>query len=137
MKHRNYTLVLSKFRIAIIVLLGFSLSACITLPGHRQTIDEGDFYLHVTAPNKATKNQIRFNTEKTDLAYLPPKAKIELEIVDDQGKHELNIKSSKDIIIYKYKLDGRKIPFGTEQQEWFASQVPKIIDKSGLKYGID
>jgi len=135
MKNRNYMLALNKFRITIFVLLCISLSACITLPGHRQTIDEGDFYLHITAPNKAIKSLIRFNTEKTDIAYIPSKAKMELVVADDQGRHDLKIKSSKGTIVYKYRLNGRRKQFGTEQREWFASLVPKIISKTGLKYG--
>lgn len=128
-------LALNKFRIAIFVLLSLSLSACITLPGHRQTIDEGHFYLHITAPNKETKSLIRFNAEKTEIVYLPSKAEMEIKVVDDLGRHDLRIKCTRNTIVYNYKLDGRKIPFGAEQQEWFASLVPKIISKSGLKYG--
>jgi hypothetical protein len=60
---------------------------------------------------------------------------MELVVADDQGRHDLKIKSSKGTIVYKYRLNGRRKQFGTEQQEWFASLVPNIISKTGLKYG--
>lgn len=122
-------------RIVVLVLLNFSLAACITLPGHRQIIDEGDFYLRIETPNKAAKNLIRFNAEKTGIAYLPARSEIELVVVDVQGKHEMKVKRSKDAIVYQYKLNGRRTPFGAEQQEWFASLVPEIISRTGLQAG--
>jgi len=122
-------------RLVLLVLLSLSLSACITLPGHRQTIDEGDFYLHITAPDRATKELTRFNAEQTGIAHLPDKTKMELVVVDLQGRHELNITGSTDAIIYDYALNGRHSEFGAEQQEWFASQVPKIVSRTGLQYG--
>jgi starvation-inducible outer membrane lipoprotein len=125
------------FRIAILVILSLSLLACITLPGHRQTIDEEDFYIHITAPDRATKELTRFNAEQTGIAYLPEKTEIELVVVDIRGRHQLDIRSSPDTIIYDYRLNGRKVEFGNEQQEWFASQVPRIISKTGLKQGPD
>lgn len=137
MKHREHMLPFKTFRPFILVVLSLSLSACITLPGHRQTIDEGDFYLHITAPDRATKELSRFNAEQTGIAHLPEKTEMELVVVDVQGKHELDITSSTDAIIYDYTLNGRPVEFGTEQQEWFASQVPKIISKTGLQYGPD
>lgn len=137
MQREEHMLSLDKWRIVVPVLLGLALSACITLPGHRQTIDEGDFYLHVAAPNRSTKGLIRFNAEQTDIAYLPAGTEIELVVVDDQGKHELDITSPTDAVVYDYRLNGRRIQFGKEQQEWFASQVPRIITKTGLKSGPD
>ena len=58
---------LDNSRIVVLVLLSFSLLGCITLPGHRQIIDERDFYLRIETPNKAAKNLIRFNAEKPAL----------------------------------------------------------------------
>ena len=33
-------------------------------------------------------------------------------------------------IVYHYKLNGRKTTFGAKEKEWFASQVPLIIEKA-------
>ena len=55
--------------------------------------------------------------------------------MDVQGKHEMKVKRSRDAIVYQYKLNGRSTPFGTEQQEWFASLVPEIISRTGLQAG--
>lgn len=121
----------------MIALLGLSLSACITLPGHRQTIDEEGFYLHLTAPDSATRGLIRFNAEQTDLAHMPARTKIELVVSDVQGEHDLEITGSLDTIAYDYRLNGRRVEFGAEQQAWFASQVPEIISRTGLKSAPD
>ncbi len=77
-----------KFILAFLVL---SLSACITLPGHRVTIDEIDFYLSVKAPNKKIKKFIRFNSEKTKIIYMPENVRIELLVTDKIGKRKLTI----------------------------------------------
>jgi len=137
MKYEEHILDLDKARVVILALLCLLLSACITLPGHRQTVDEGDFYVHITAPDRVTKGLIRFNAEQTDIARLPAKAEIELVVVDVQGKHELDISGPTEAIDYDYTLNGRRMEFGTAQQEWFASQVPRIITKTGLKHGPD
>jgi len=110
-----------------------SLSACITLSGHRQIIDEDEFFLKITAPNKLIKHQIRFNPERTDLVHLPEGARIELVTSDTSGRRQLIIKRSGTSVIYNYRLNGRKTEFGTEEREWFASQLPKIISKTSLK----
>lgn len=137
MRYADHTLVFKSIRLVTLVVLSLCLSACITLPGHRQTIDEGDFYLQITAPNKATKSLTRFNADQTDIVHLPEKTEIELVVLDGQGKHELKISSSNDAIIYDYALNGRHLDFGEKQREWFASQVPRIITRTGLQYGPD
>ncbi|WP_083923102.1 hypothetical protein [Arsukibacterium perlucidum] len=115
--------------------LSFVLSACVTLPGHRQTIDEENFYLHITAPSKVIKEEIRFNAEETELLFLPENAQIELVVADDIGKHQLTIKEHQGSIVYHYRLNGQQLTFGVKEKEWFASQIPLIIDKAGLKHG--
>lgn len=115
--------------------LSFILSACVNLPGHRQTIDEDNFFLHITAPTLAIKNEIRFNTEKTELLFLPEGAHLELVVADNIGKHQLFMQKQQESVVYNYRLNGRKTTFGVKEKEWFASQIPLIIDKAGLKYG--
>ena len=123
-----------KFRLLILACLSFILSGCVTLPGHRQTIDEENFYLHISAPNLAIKNEIRFNAEKTELLFLPENVQIELVVADKSGKHQLMMKKHLESVVYNYRLNGRKTTFGNKEKEWFASQIPIIIDKAGLKY---
>jgi len=125
-----------KSRMLILASLSLALAACITLPGHRQTIDEDNFFLHIRAPSKDIKNEIRFNSEKTDFLYLPERVRIELVVADNLGKHQLKIKKDEESIVYNYRLNGRKTTFGAKEKEWFASQVPIIIDKTNLKYGL-
>jgi len=120
-------------RLILLASLSLLLSACLTLPGHRQIIDEEGFYLKITAPNKAVKRNIRFNSEETGLTHLPEGARIELEVSDTLGERQLIITGSDTSITYKYRLNGRRAEFGAPEQEWFASQVPRIIDKSGLQ----
>jgi len=127
--------VLRKFRLLILAGLSFVLSACITLPGHRQTIDEENFFLHISAPKLAIKNEIRFNAAKTELLFLPDGAQLELVVSDNIGKHQLSMQKYQNMVVYNYRLNGLKTTFGTKEKEWFASQIPLIIDKAGLKYG--
>jgi hypothetical protein len=127
--------VFGKLRLLILVCWSLVLSACITLPGHRQTVDEKNFYLHITAPKLAIKNEIRFNAEKTELLFLPEHAQIELVVADNIGQHQLMIKKHQESVVYHYRLNGRQMTFGSKEQGWFASQIPLIIDKAGLKYG--
>jgi hypothetical protein len=115
--------------------LSFILSACVNLPGHRQTIDEENFYLHITAPSRVVKEEIRFNAEETELLFLPKSAQIELVVADNIGKHQLTIKEHQGSIVYYYRLNGRKLTFGAKEKEWFASQVPLIIEKSKYQDG--
>tara|TARA_R110002126_G_scaffold163110_1_gene311017 strand:- start:805 stop:1200 length:396 start_codon:yes stop_codon:yes gene_type:complete len=122
-----------KFRLVILACLTLALSACITWPGHRHTVDEENFYLHITAPSRAIKDEIRFNEEKTELLFLPESAQIELVVADTIGKHQLTIKEHQGSVVYHYRLNGRKMTFGAKEKEWFASQIPLIIEKS--KYG--
>lgn len=124
-----------KFRLLVIAGLIFVLSACVNLPGHRQTIDEENFYLHITAPSRVVKDEIRFNAEKTELSFLPEHAQIELVVADNIGKHQLTIKKQQGAVIYRYRLNGFKTTFGAKEKEWFASQVPLIIEKSKVQYG--
>jgi len=124
-----------KFRLLMIAGLIFVLSACINLPGHRQTIDEENFYLHITAPSKVIKEEIRFNAEETELLFLPKNAQIDLVVADNVGKHQLTIKEHQGSIVYHYRLNGRKTTFGAKEKEWFASQVPLIIEKYNYQDG--
>ena len=117
------------FRLLMIACLSFILSACVNLPGHRQTIDEENFYFHITAPSRVVKEEIRFNADETELLFLPENTQIELVVADNIGKHQLTIKERQGSIVYHYKLNGRKTTFGTKEKEWFASQVPLIIQK--------
>lgn len=130
MKHGKQMSVFLKFRLVILACLSLTLSACITWPGHRHTVDEENFYLHITAPSRFIKEEIRFNAEETELLFLPRSAQIELVVVDDMGKHQLTIKKHQGSIVYHYRLNGRKTTFGAKEKEWFASQVPLIIEKS-------
>jgi hypothetical protein len=123
------------FRLLMITGLTFIISACVNLPGHRQTIDEDNFYLHITAPSKVIKEGIRFNAEETELLFLPENAQIELVVADDIGKHQLTIKEHQGSIVYHYRLNGRKTTFGAKEKEWFASQVPLIIAKYKYQNG--
>ncbi|MBM7073795.1 hypothetical protein JQC92_17430 [Shewanella sp. 202IG2-18] len=116
----------TKFQTVILMILSLSLSACITLPGHRQTINEGNFHLQITSPDKATKHLIRFNSTKNEIIYLPEDTRIELIVIDAIGKHNLKIKKSINTIVYDYKLNGLKVVFDTEKIQWFESQVPRI-----------
>ncbi|HAW93210.1 MAG: hypothetical protein CML22_05860 [Rheinheimera sp.] len=101
------------------------------MPGHRQTIDEENFFLRISAPNLAIKNEIRFNAEKTELLFLPENAQIELVVADKTGKHQLMMKKHQESVVYIYRLNGRKTMFGVKEKEWLASQIPIIIDKAG------
>jgi len=123
------------FRLLMIAGLSFILSACVNLPGHRQTIDEENFYLHITAPSRVIKEEIRFNAEETELLFLPENAQIELVVADNIGKHQLTIKERQGSIVYHYRLNGHKTTFGAKEKEWFASQVPLIIEKSKYQDG--
>ena len=123
------------FRTAAIVCLSLVLSACISIQGHLQIKKEDDFFLSIKAPSKQIKNQIRFNAEKTALAYLPEQTRIKLVVKDSDGKHRLIAERFDESIVYTYKLNGRKRAFEPEGQQWFASQVPQLIDKTGLKIG--
>ncbi len=122
-----------KIRIFVLAGLCFSLSACMTSPGHRQVIEEDNFTLYINAASKNIKNKIRFNTKKTALVFLPEKAIVKLNVVDQFGKHQLEITNPNGTISYNYKLNGNKVIFGAKEKKWFASQVPKIINKANLK----
>jgi len=128
-------MLINKIRIFTLAVLSFVLSACITLPGHRHVTDEEGFYLHVEAPSKEQKELIRFNAKQTALTYLPANTWIELIVQDSKGKHYLKISNYKGSIVYKYKLDGRRTNFDESGKEWFATQIPKVVRKTGLKYG--
>ncbi|MDP5148858.1 hypothetical protein [Rheinheimera baltica] len=124
-----------KFRLVILAFLSLGLSACITWPGYRHTIDQENFYLHITASSRAINKEIRFNAEETELLFLPESAQIELVVTDNIGKRQLTIKEHQGSIVYHYRLNGRKTTFGAKEREWFASQVPLIIEKSKYRDG--
>lgn len=126
-----------KFRLLILIGLSVALSACVTLPGHRHIVDEENFFLHISAANLQIKNQIRFNSDKTDVLYLPDTARIKLVVTDNLGKHQLTIKKYQGSVVYDYRLNGRETTFSANEKLWFASQIPMIIDKTGLKYGLE
>ena len=98
MKHGKQMSVFLKFRVVILACLSLVLSACITWPGHRHTVDEENFYLHITAPSRVIKEEIRFNAEETELLFLPENAQIDLVVADDIGKHQLTIKEHQDYL---------------------------------------
>lgn len=118
----------SKFYKIIVVVVAITMSGCITLPGHRQTIEEDNLFIHISAPSKAVKNTIRFNTENTQLVYLPASTQIEMRIKDAAGEHHVLIENVSGKIDYRYRLNGEKINFGITQQHWFTLQVPKLIE---------
>ncbi|PTB88927.1 hypothetical protein C9928_05215 [Pseudidiomarina aestuarii] len=105
------------------------------MPGHRQTINEDNFFLNITAPNLDVKNEIRFNAEKTELLFLPKGVQLELVVSDDSGKHQLSARKHHQAVIYNYRLNGQITPFGPKEKEWFASQIPLIVEKANIKYG--
>ncbi len=124
--------VFTKVKTLVLSIFCFILSACITLPGHRQIIDEHNFFLSIEAPSKDIKNKIRFNLEKTALLYLPENMRIELNVTDNIGTHQIKILSNNKSVSYTYSLNGEKFIFGTNEKKWFALQVPKIISKADL-----
>jgi len=124
-----------KVRLVILACLSLALSACVTLPGHRQTIDEENFCLNITAPSLAIKNEIRFNAEKTELLFMPKGAQLEFVVSDSLEKHQLSVLNHQETVVYDYRLNGRKLTFGAREKDWFASQIPLIINKAGLKHG--
>lgn len=116
------------FKLLVVFVLASTTVACVTLPGHRLTIDEPDFYLHIDAPSKETRNQIRFNTDQNALVYLPENTTIELK----EAQHKLEIIQDEGAVVYVYRLNGQRKVFGTKEQAWFASKIPEIIERTGL-----
>lgn len=119
-------------KILTLLVLASVLSACITLPGHRQIVEEDNFYLLINTQSEQAKRDIRFNTEKGELVELPPHSSIELAITDENGMHEMVIKNLNSTIEYQYKRNGRTAPFDDATKQWFVSQIPMIIEKTGL-----
>lgn len=121
-----------RVNIMIALTISLSLMACVTVAGHRQIIKEKGLYLEVTAPTKEIKQKIRFNAEQTQLEYLPEGVFIRLSLTDSAGAHHVTIKGANGKPEYEYKVDGRQATFGPKAQDWFASQLPNIISKSGI-----
>lgn len=118
-------------RVIAALFMSLLLSACVTFPGHRQVVDEGDFYLLITAPNKEMKESIRFSADQTELEYMPNKTAILLKVTDENGLHNLAIKSLDDgTLLYKYQLNGKATDFTAEQRAWLASYIHFIIEKT-------
>ena len=123
---------ISGSRLLVLILIFGLLSACLTLPGHRQTIKEDNFELSITAPSEQVKREIRFNKQQTKLLELPMEVSIELYLLDKYGKHELSITNVSGFINYDYHLNGRKVPFDRRARTWFTDQIPRIIKASSL-----
>lgn len=120
----------SPWRIFIVIVSIFTVTACLTAPGHRQIISEGDFYLHIAAPSKAIKESIRFTPELNKIEYLPVNTKIKLSVQEQQNNHELTITNKNGSVVYYYRLNGKAIDFGEKEQRWFSSHIPKIVEKT-------
>ena len=116
----------------IVMLLSSSLCACITMPGHRQIIKENNFTLLITAPNEEAKKQILFDQTQTNLVRLPKNLSLKFNSQDENGEHEVVIKSVSGVLIYDYRINGRSAPFDNEAKAWFTKNIPRIISKSGL-----
>ena len=117
-------------------LIGLSiilLSACITLPGHREVIKQDNYLFTIKAPSKQVKKEIQFNPEQTGIIFLPKNTSIELRVIENSDTHRLNIKNAEASIDFKYSLNGRTKDFGQDQQKWFAELLPQIISQSSLK----
>jgi len=114
-------------KVSLVGFLMLVLSAC-ALPGHRQVVNEEGFYLSIKAPNKKIKESIRFNATETKLIHLPENVRIELSDTDSTIKRKLIIKHSGKAIVYDYQLNGRKTHFGIAEQQWFKTQIPKILN---------
>jgi len=123
------------YRILVLLIVSFVLSACITMPGHRHVTEEEGFYLRVETPSLEIRKQIRFNAELNGLKYLPETAWIKLIVTDSKGKHDLMIKNSDGLIIYDYTLNGQKTSFDESGREWFDSVIPKVAKILGLVGG--
>lgn len=120
-------------KILTLLVMTCFLSACITLPGHRQIVDEGDLYILIETQSGQEKSEIRFNPEQGEIVELPLRSRITLLINDNRGKHEMVIKNVDSATHYEYKRNGRKAPFDDAARRWFEAQIPMIVEKTGLR----
>ena len=121
-----------KLKVITLACFSFFLSACVIRPGHIQLEKQDNFFMYIKAPSEKVKRQIRFNAQETALAYLPENTKIKLVVTDNDGKHKLIIERVGESIVYEYKLNGRRKNFESEEQQWFSSQIPRIIRYADL-----
>lgn len=118
-------------RVLAIIYMAFTLSACITFPGHRIIVDDGSFYLHVETPSKEVRRNIRFNEDKTALLNVPERVHIKLIVLEDDERHRIDIQGKSDSVEYAYKINGKKIQYYPRGEEFFATQVPRIMSEMG------
>lgn len=116
-------------RVLLVLVWASQLGACVTLPGYRQVIEEDDFSLQITAPDKATWRQIRTNPTQTAITALPEHTQIRIEA----GDRTLTIQGSGDAPTYDYEIDGKPAAFDAEAQQWLGAQLPRIVEKAGLE----
>lgn len=115
--------------ITMVLTISLFLVSCVTTMGHRQIISEDNLRLEIISPTNKTKLKIRFNTEQSQLEYLPDGVIIRLSLADNKNTHHIKIESVNGEPKYEYEVDGRQVIFGPKEQEWFSSQIPTIVRK--------
>ncbi|MGS2719795.1 hypothetical protein [Paraglaciecola aestuariivivens] len=88
--------------------------------------------MSIQSPNGDSKSGIRFNQDESAIAVLPTKVKIELSDYSDGIKRKLTIYNPDDRTLYDYQIDGRSAPYDAVAQQWFATQIPKILRETGI-----
>jgi hypothetical protein len=116
------------------IFIIFTLSACSLHIGHRQIVKEDGFYLSIKAPNKNTKNQIRFSNDETALAVLPEEVEIEVSQTVQGTKRHLHVLNRDGQLAYIYRVGGKKTSFDASAEQWFANQIPRILRETGADY---
>ena len=116
------------------IFIIFTLSACSLHIGHRHIVSKDGFYLSIKAPNKKTKNKIRFSNDETALAVLPEEVEIEVSQSVQGTKRHIHALNRGGQVAYTYRIDGKKISFDASAEQWFANQIPRILRETGVDY---
>lgn len=122
-----------RFLVSLVIFATFSLSGCITLPGHRIIVDDENFYLHVETPSKEIRRNIQFNESETALLKVPERVHIKLIVIENGDKHRIDIEGKHDGVVYLYRINGKEVQFYPNGEKYFASQVPRIMSEMGYK----
>jgi hypothetical protein len=83
--------------------------------------------MHVRA-----SGSIEFTEDLTDVKSLADGGYLTLSHTIEGVAHRVEIRSSNGKITRTYSIDGRTRPWDDEARRWLASELPKLVRRSGL-----
>jgi len=79
-----------------------------------------------------TRGQAELTANETAITHLEPNSLLKIEHKTGDAVRRLEVTSTNGSPSYAYSVDGKRLPFAGEAQQWLASILPEIVSETGF-----